>query len=418
MSRLIDTDFTEEERADLLDEVRNHLPAFLQKAATEQHDPAGDVKELLALDSSDLERLVGVHTCLSEEALNFGAALRRGLRSPVTSSIRPPEVSQSVRGPVDWGATIRQRGLRAGDPTVFVVRSAERIYDTPENRALVWLIQELRTRAQQSGYGDPSDPTSEGFVPSDRWTHRISLLSSQLEAASRTVWLGEVRAEAPSARTMRAIQSARTEFYARTLHDAIQMCMRSADPSSEELAELLCERYFEPAESWRLFEVVVALRLARGFQQRLGLRKARLLVGAGASPFARFTLPDGGQIQLFYQRWPPSNAVSRRAAAAGRHGFKVGTSLPDLFIVRTGTSADRVILELKATRSAGYLGEGLSQLLGYIADRPDLWTTEPSGWLVAPNSQAFDCAPPDASDSLWVVDADGVADAAVDRFGI
>ncbi len=73
------------------------------------------------------------------------------------------------------------------------------------------------------------------------------------------------------------------------------------------------------------------------------------------------------------------------------------------------------MLELKATRSGSYLGSGLSQLLGYLKEWPDAWTTQPSGWLIAPASSAYIAAHP-SEDELWIVSSDDVAGAAVERF--
>ena len=58
-------------------------------------------------------------------------------------------ISQAVRGPVDWAATYRARYRQGGNPALFVVRPAERIFDTPENQVLLWFLQELRIRIEK-----------------------------------------------------------------------------------------------------------------------------------------------------------------------------------------------------------------------------------------------------------------------------
>src|SRR4051812_9752186 len=117
----------------MLDEVRERLPLFLQPGAAEHRDPLGDVQGLTALHPQDLARVIAVHLCLSDEAQAFGAALDRGLRRPITSSIRPREVTQAVRGPIDWAGTVRARATSGTDPTLFVVRPARKVFETPEN---------------------------------------------------------------------------------------------------------------------------------------------------------------------------------------------------------------------------------------------------------------------------------------------
>lgn len=414
MSEVIDADFTEAERAKLLAYVKQHLPAFLHRGATEQHDPVGDVRELLNLEPEDLERVKAVHQCLDERILTFGSALAAGLRNPITSSTRPPETSQTVRGPVDWGATLRRRSVEAGNPTLYVVRPAERIFDTPENQVLAWLLQHLRGAVDKAGAkgADPADEEALG------WFTRISALGVQLKRAQRVHWLRGVRPQAPTAEALARLRQARTTFYARHVLQAAESILRWRNPTDEELTDILCQRYFRPEETWRLFEVSVALRLARAFaEQSAKPRRTRLLVGGGRATFARYSLPDGDEVALIYQAWPSLTVSGRRQLVALRHDFRPGPSRPDLFIRRTGELEDAAVLELKATYRPGYLGAGLSQLLGYLAEHPTLWRNNPSGWLVAPASDSFKDAPPALDDQLWVISAETVGDRAVERFG-
>jgi hypothetical protein len=59
------------------------------------------------------------------------------------------------------------------------------------------------------------------------------------------------------------------------LPDAIEALWRyTENPSPEDITELLCEHYFEPRLNWQLFEVMIALRMARAFEQRLGTKSA------------------------------------------------------------------------------------------------------------------------------------------------
>jgi hypothetical protein len=410
----VDTRFDAAERAQLLDEVRDYLPAFLSAASTQQYDPVGDVRELLRLDDVDLRRVIAVHLCLTDPVKAFFQALPQGLRRPMASSTRPAVVSQAVRGPIDWGATIRTRAMSAGDPSLFVVRPARRIFDIPENRALAWLLQRLDSYLRRAA---SSAVAAEYDEEAARWAQQLAGYRSRLLLTRRHPWLREVQAERPSAATLRRLRAARTAFYARHIPDAVLTVMRYGEhPTENELTELLTQRYFRPTEDWRLFEVVVALRLARAFAERSPeKRRARLLVGTSGAAYARYVLDDGDEVRLHYQSWPPSAGASLHAQARDRHQLKAGPSRPDLFIARMGKAPDAAVLELKATRSGGYLGEGLSQLLGYVKERSGAWTRNPSGWLVAPASTAYVAAEPTNAE-VWMVSADDVAQAAVDRF--
>lgn len=420
MSEVVDSDLPPQVRAGLLAEIRDYLPAFLHRGASEQHDPVGDVKGLLNLEEGDLARVTAVHLCLDEAVLAFGAELRHGLRQPITASVRPPQVSQSVRGPVDWAATVSRRSLEAGNQSLFVVRSAQRVFDTPENRALAWLLEQLRVSTavalrELPGEGAPEPQAGPGTAG---WADRIRTLARQVQAARRVRWLQGVSPEAPTAATIARLRAARSSFYANVVAAAVRVPLRLASPSEEVLIDVLRQRYFEPARTWLIFEVCVALRLAQALGRASGRpRRARLLVGGGSrEPFARYAYEDGSEVALIYQGWPPGAGRSRRRETSERHGLRPTASRPDIFIVRSGPDPDAAILELKATHSSGYLGSGLSQLLGYLGERTESWRKRPAGWLVAPASEAFADRPPEDGEDLWIVSADRVADAAVERF--
>lgn len=417
----VDTRFEPAEREALLAEVRNYLPGFLSSAAAEQPDPLGDVQELLNLTPADTDRLVSTHVLLSSEVRDFVAALEQGLRKPITSSVRPKEATQAVRGAIDWQATMGARALAGNDQTLYVIRPARRIFDTPENRALAWALQRLDRTVRASGFG-VEEAGAAITDPQERsaWADALTFTQVALARARRVPWIRDIQPERPSPSTMRRLSVARTAFYGRLLPSLIRALNRWTEaPTPDDLTELLCRRWFRPRRDWQLFEVVIALRLARAIAEKTNARrKSRLLVGGagGRSAFARFSLDDGGQIALWYQAWPGSLGADLHRAARDRQELRSGEPRPDLIVQRTGPAADLAVLELKASRSPSYLGSGLSQLLGYLAGRPAIVGQQPRGWLVAPNGAPFIAVDADAGEQLWMCHSSEVADRVVERF--
>ncbi len=412
----VDADLAPVERAAFLDEIRNHLPAFLSAAATEREDPVADVEDLLNLRKDDLRRVVAVHLALSAPIADFIAGLGEGLRHPRTSSERPLVSSQAVRGPIDWAATIRERATSGWDASRYVVRPARRIFDIPENRALVWLLERLDAELRRVAPAE-SDPATG--VHGSGWFSRVVEMRARIQVARRHHWLRGVQSERPDARTMQALFASRTRFYKHLIPGAVAQLQRfvEREPTAQDLTELLCSRYFEPERDWRLFELLVALRLARAIsEQSAAKRKSRLLVGTGRAPYARYAMADGDEIRLWYQAWPHDIGVSAHEDARAHYEIDAGHARPDLVIqrVREGKTVDALLLELKASRSGGTLGGGLLQLLGYLKDRPALFATQPAAWLVAPPSTAFVSKDADGRE-LWAVNSDEVATAAVTR---
>ena len=405
----VDTNFSHQERRQLLSEVRSYLPAFLGASSTEHVDPVGDVTALLGLASNDLQRIISTHIALSNPVRQFVQKLPNALRRPISASTRPRVFSREIRGPIDWAATIGVRATKGLNAEGFVTRPAQRMFDTPENRALAYVIQQLQMNVSRTGIG------SSG-ADNGSWPDEIALSVQRLDQARRTYWLRDIPAKKPDAKAQQRLAAARSRFYAQELPEVLDLLHRYLDePTPQDITEILIQRYFEPSLDWQLFEIVVALRLAEAFASvSIGKRKSRLLVrGTGNGPYAHYIVRDDLEVRLWYQSWPNSSGGSKHQDACRMYSIAGNQQRPDIVIERvTPSGSTAILLELKASRSPSYLSQGIFQLLGYLADRPNLFSEQPSGWLVAPNSTAFNSVPPGDS-TVWVVPAESVASEAV-----
>jgi hypothetical protein len=417
LSEVIDVSLSDDERLGYLTEVREHLPAFLSELAYGRADPLADVSSLLNLRPEDKRRVINTHLAFSEPIMHFVQSLPEAMRRPLTASLRPPVTAQAVRGPVDWGATYRARFQQGGNPAVFVVRSAERVFDIPENQALLWFLRALADLIEAIR---PVETDTSGVMrQGESWWPHVVQLSRELTEALRPRWLSGVKPIRPSPLVFSRLRSSRRAFYSDALPDAIATMLRYTErPSPEDITDLLCRRYFEPRLNWQLFELVIALRLTRTFEERLEAKRSptRLLVGRTQRPFALYELEEGDEIRFWYQAWPDIGARSLLREARARHKLAAGSSRPDFVLERRsgGHLVDAILVEVKASRNSRTLGAGLLQMLGYIKERPDAWPKDTPGWLVAPRSSAFQPGSAE-SEPLWMVSADDVAAAAADR---
>ena len=404
---IVDADLTPQERERLLADVRALLAAYLAPTASQRVDPVGDVKALLDLAPGDLERVVCVHLLLSAPVAKLLEQLGSGLRRPLTASVRPREADRAIRGPVDWAATQGRRAA-GGDRTTYVVRPARRVFATPENQALAWLLEQLDVAGRRA----LSDKAA-----SRGWLREIAHARAAVQDARRVGWLAGVASRRPDAAVLARLAAARSVFYRQVGTTAHAVQRWREQPSGADLVELLCRRWFEPAGDAELFEAAVALRLASAFADAAArARELRLLVGSeqSAAPFARYVLSDGAEIGLWRHRWPV-DTESAHAQALHEHDMRAGASCPDIVVLRDGVGADAIVLELKASRERRYLGAGLRQLLGYLGECPQLFRQQPSGWLVALADGPF-TSTDDPQGRLWVMDGDAVAARAVARF--
>lgn len=401
--------FTDAQYAALLGEARAHLPLYLAAAARERRGHTA-VEAIGGLEAGELRQVVSTHLCLSEQAGAFTAALRC-LQAPAATGGRALVRSRAIDGPISWAATARARAAAGGDPGLFVTVPALRRLDASPNRTLAWVVEQLDRRASAALRQLTGSSAQTG------WATRIAQLRAEVRDARRRLpWLASVAAAPPGPDDYERLAATRSRFYAVTLARMARTLQTAGGDDEAALTQLLCERWFEPDKAWRLYEVVVALRLARAFDRHAGCaRSRRLLTGSERCVYARYALDDGDEIELVRAGWPPGTADSHRVATARRHDFAASPSKPDLVVRRSGRRPDCVVLELKATRRRQYLAEGLDQLLRYLSDQPGAFERRPAGWLVAPASQTYAPCAPDDDAPLWIATADEVADAAVAR---
>lgn len=388
----------------LLSEVRELLPAFLSAASIERDGPVNAAGELLGLPESDRRRVLAVHLLLSQPVREFVSALPTGVRQPRTSSIRPRVTGRCVTSSIDWAATIRHRATSSPLGDVWVTRPANRIFDIPENRALAWVLKTIEERATIAA---PPHGNAPGI-----WGDEIRSMSVAVQWAKRAAWLKEIPSIWPGDAAYLRLKADRTGFYSSRVANASRYLRHLlVTPSPEDVVEALCQRYFEPTQDWKLFEIAVLLRIVRALAA-IGTRMdpTRLFHEPGSRPFAKYRISSERVVQVWYQTWPPATRPSKLEDAIRHYGIQAIGNRPDIVIelIDKGVSTRAVLLELKASSSSSYLGSGLSQLLGYLNDRPRLLSGPASGWLVAP-AGAHLVPNEHGGRELWITDADSVA---------
>ena len=400
----IDSSMEPDLRAVMLSEVRALLPAFLSAASIERGGPIDAAGELLGLPESDRRRVLAVHLLLSKPVREFVAALPIGVRHPRTSSVRPRVSGRTVTSSIDWAATTRHRATSSPLGDIWVTRPANRIFDIPENRALAWVLKTIEERAAIAvpPYGD---------APST-WGREIRSMSGTVQQATRTAWLKDIPAVWPGDTAYSRLKGDRTGFYSVQVANTSRYLRHLlVTPSPEDVVEALCQRYFEPTQDWKLFEIAVLIRIVRELEA-IGTRMdpTRLFHEPGGRPFAKYRVSQERAVQIWYQTWPPATHYSKLDDAIRHYGLRARGNRPDIVIeiIDNGVSHRAVVLELKASGSSTYLSSGLSQLLGYLNDRPKLLSAPASGWLVAPASANL-VPKAHGGRQLWVTNADSVA---------
>lgn len=405
----IDTSMDPALRDVMLAEVRALLPAFLGAASVERDGPINAAVELLGLPESDLRRVLAVHTMLGEPVRRFIADMPSGIRRPLTSSARPRIAGRTVSSAIDWAATARHRATSSPLGDIWVTRPANRVFDIPENRALAWLLRSLEERATVAV---PPWVDAPGA-----WGEEIRAMSALVHKARRVSWLEGVPSDWPGDEVYIKLSADRMGFYRLRITEAVRYLRKLlVSPSPTDIVDALSERYFEPRQDWKLFEIAVLLRINDALVDAgVRLSGTRMFGENRRRPFAVYELAPHRQIRVWYQIWPRATGPSELKEAIKYYELPAGGTRPDIVIeiVDHGKSIRALLLELKASGSSTYLSSGLAQLLGYLRDRPGLLSAPASGWLVAPPGSGYTSKPP-VGRALWVTSSDHVASAVID----
>lgn len=399
MSR-IDTSMSQPLRDALLGEVKAYLPAFLSSETRERADRLAASSELLGIPDRALKRVLAVHMMRSNDTQAFLKELPNGIRRPITASTRPRVAGRTVASGIDWAATLRHQATTNPSGGEWVTRPARRIFDLPENRALAWVLAALLERAQVA--------VPDHSASLAAWAKDIRTAEATIRTSKRVAWLESVPAEWPGDTVYERLAADRLGFYrTRVSNTARQLRALLHNPSPESQVEALCSRYFEPTQDWKLFEIGVLMRLCREFDG-VGERVTRRALFS-AKQFAHYRLEGGREVRIWYQAWPETKELSELQDAAKHYGLNANNR-PDITvqILTNGATSRTIVLELKASSASEYLGSGLSQLQGYLRDRPTYTNHPASGWLVAPPEGGYTTRPP-GDRALWVVSSEEVA---------
>ena len=402
----IDTSMPSELRGVMLSEIQSLLPAFLSAAAVERDGLVSAAVELLGLPEPELRRVLAVHLMLSTPVRELVAELPTAIRRPLVSSVRPRVAGRTVTSGIDWAATARHRATSSPLGDIWVTRPASRVFDILENRAMAWVLRTLEERGSMA-----IPPTGEA---PGAWGDEIRSMTGVVHRARRIAWLEAVPSTWPGDEAYLRLKADRMGFYrVRVANAARYLRHILTAPSPDDIVRALSERYFEPQQDWKLFELAVLMRITQGLAE-IGqrLNPTRLFYDKRRRPFAHFGISATREVRLWYQMWPPATRPSELNDSVRYYRLPPGGNRPDIVveIVEAGRSTRAIVLELKASASGSYLSSGFSQLLGYLRDRPALLTEPASGWLVAPSGSTYESRIPNGR-ALWIISADDVSSA-------
>lgn len=248
------------------------------------------------------------------------------------------------RGRIDARRTLLARRF-SGDPSVVVWEEIVRTFDTGPNHVVAWVIHAISAYVNRFGilHQDGSSHTqlieeSKNAISSIR---RLTSLREPLK------WVAIHRRPRP-AELRDAVRSRRGMYrYAVSAYESLLAIERG---DKEMLRKVLYSTLVAPLESWRRFELAVAIGVAEAISGEIGHPIEYSIVDNHSGDpiitchnYAIFWQSDGGLYRI--PRLEPSE--ERQEAVLRAYSINVGRDRPDVVIIDRAAREVRAIVEVK-----------------------------------------------------------------------
>ncbi len=281
-------------------------------------------------------------------------------------------VGPGIRGNVRWDRTLIGRISGTLPLGRYYSRTAHRTYSLPENRLLLWLLDNLNT-STRSLVRRSSSRAPHGVL--------TSLMSASEDAMAHN-WLSEVGV--PSVLTQSMLDAARLHKrpeYRRAaqLAEARQRLSSPIEDRWYAILMLLAVGWLEPISDDDLFELYALTLVIDALSSDVGFgtpAEYGLVIG-GRSHVAAFS-SEMGHLRVMFDQSPAIKGVwtQRYKSIVRMHSGVSGSSRrPDITIVlETPTGDERyVIIEVKRTSNERYISDSIYKVFGYLHDFADIW---------------------------------------------
>lgn len=384
----------------LLEEVADDFHTYLSKGVRFQ-PLLDDIDPNLQID--DLEKLLRIHFVCTESTgetpgvIDFVIALPDRIRRLKTTVSRDVQVRQGeVRGRIDWQETIKHRYRGGGSETTeFAAQETRTNYDIDENIVLSTLLSEIDEIVTDDLY--PALQAPDEYAWLSRWTDADAELVRTLEqVVERNVYLERITEGAEvTDRMLRSVKRSRNPLYseaAQLLDRYRRLLAYDLDPTDAK--ELLRSGFVAPDRPELLFELYWVFRILGCYPEarfRL-IEDQRGVVADWETENGRYVMSHDstGTAALQFSEdlerveAPEQDGYLSRTLAVAEHwqtraqdslGISGTGSLwggrPDILLERytdDDTVPDAVFVgEVKYTRKTSYAGQGLRELLEYMA---------------------------------------------------
>jgi hypothetical protein len=289
-------------------------------------------------------------------------------------------VKGQVRGRIDWRLTFQQwaqSGLRERD--TYIVSKPIKNYNIPENLVLKKTIATLKNLIDDEEVRKEIDRDYS-------WSQMLKNSRRCLHFILRNVYFLRIKDEKQiriSPRMKSIVRSSRKALYRDScrIYEQYEKLFRK-DPDRTELEQLLRETFIDPRNIDRLFELYCLFKILEALKEidwqiekiseiRREREETAILSKDGQTITVFYNVTEAAKL-LFSDRTEPSVIKKAQAKIAGAYfgKEKLDTSRrPDIILEFTNENKPNyLVFEIKNTRIAGTIEQGVYQALHYLYD--------------------------------------------------
>lgn len=363
----------------MVEETSRNLWRFLQKNASAREVRNEMFLKLAQLSNEDLQLLASINVFLSKQTSEFLSEIAPAIltRLSKTSVHQNQQTRGFAKGRVQWGRTYVERAAKGGDPSLFVVGSRINQFDVPQNRVLLYLLQDIFDRLSEMEHNSWD---SDRVINDERlkWKDRLGQMRHQVANLLKNPYLPHIsKVQGITEKQIDQTEKTRGEWYSKLAAFARFYIGCFGDPLNY-LQSRFPHTVLEPINRDTLYEIAVLFKILETLDS-LGWQEQTVnLIGNGKNIVSFFEM-GGTKLRVYYQGVPAKfDKVSKYKDIMKMYGLSDRSRRPDIVLewIEEADVARYCIIEVKRSERRQYLVDSAYKLFGYLHDFEEVFTEE------------------------------------------
>jgi len=360
---------------------------FVQPNASES-EAEETVLNLTGLKRRDLELLSSIRFLLSD----FVDMLINEIAPKIINRISKESVNEyitdrnKVCGRLDWQRTVKARATAGSDPSLFVYTRRAQVFDLPENRLFLSLLQQINDKARRFAseeYKNLTWYTEER--QGQKWVEKVALTAYRTSRLLKNPYISKISSLHEISDKIIEITCRNRQAHYRLLADVGREYVLSSKHPLSYLKKVLDNNILEPLNRDTLYEIAVLFNTMQTFISEGWTEKCTGLIG-GSNKTVSILEKGCHQVRVYTQKLPDEmKKYSAYGDIMAGYGLSEKLRRPDIILEFINNERKHfLIIEVKRSKRRSYLADGSYKLLGYLMDFKGVKNeqTNISGFLV------------------------------------